>query len=780
MSSIFISYRRIGALVHARALFERLRHEFGPNEVFMDLEGIDYGLDFVEILNEQLNGCRVMLAVIDPQWSTATDRQGRRRIDREHDYVRIEIVTALARGIRTVPVLIDGAEMPDPSELPEPLQPLARRNALMLDFNRFDAEMSRLIGVIRRILTLPSPATELNAGKVPAEHREAAQLDMERRELDSRRQAQREAEEADAFRQRHEAERQAKAEETTRQLKEAEELRAKQDLERPAKERRERLAQEQEALRQQEAAQRRASDAETARLKAAEELRENRDLERQAKERQERLAIATQVPRQQEEEARQAKEAQTSRQLQEVVELHKPESSEGEAETPHLSADPDDRDDSVNEGLGFPRKPEVAAAGAARPRTVRVRASIFKVSCALVVTVVVGLVAFGIIASNNRPERKDGPAKSAVFLEPDEIATTAEGTVFVLDSIWLRIISPGGVVSTDPDSGLHVAGNETTTAYSSGCGSVIRVAPTRTKTAVSGCPNGLIVDESGTAFWSIGSVVMKADSGGNGVIVAGAIKQQGDDDGVGGAAKFHTPRGMAIDHLGNLVVIDTGSQLVRRISPDGRVTTLAGGASSKDSSVDGRGRSAKFEDLAFQDIVIDRGGNTYVSDSHRLRKITPDGNVSTLKRDDQEIFANHLAIDSQDNLYFVNGGNSIYKMAPDGSVRLLAGSDDSGYRDGQAGAARFFRIQGLAVDKFGTVFASDYENGRIRKITADGTVTTLAGTTPTSAILVAIEVGLIAFLIWVGSLWILFRKKRSGPHDIMTPEPAVESTSITE
>jgi type VI secretion system (T6SS) IcmF/TssM family protein/TIR domain-containing protein len=163
MSSIFISYRRVGALVHARALFERLRHEFGPNEVFIDLEGIDYGLDFIDILNEKLSDCQVMLAVIDPQWATALDRQGRRRIERETDYVRTEIATALSRGIRTVPVLIDGAEMPDASDLPELLRPLVRRNALILDFHRFDAETSRLIGVIRKILT----ATTLGASSGP-------------------------------------------------------------------------------------------------------------------------------------------------------------------------------------------------------------------------------------------------------------------------------------------------------------------------------------------------------------------------------------------------------------------------------------------------------------------------------------------------------------------------------------------------------------------------------------------------------------------------------------
>jgi hypothetical protein len=151
--------------VHARALFERLRSEFGPKEVFIDLEGIQYGVDFVEILNEQLNGCQAMLALIDPQWATAADRQGRRRIDREYDYVRTEIVTALARGIRTVPVLIEGAELPDPEDLPEPLRPLTRRNALVLDFNRFDAEVTRLIVAIRRILNAPVVAASLPQGQ---------------------------------------------------------------------------------------------------------------------------------------------------------------------------------------------------------------------------------------------------------------------------------------------------------------------------------------------------------------------------------------------------------------------------------------------------------------------------------------------------------------------------------------------------------------------------------------------------------------------------------------
>lgn len=164
MSAIFISYRRVGAQAHARAVFERLRNEFGASEVFIDVDGIELGLTFVDVLNKQLHDCQVMLALIDPQWATALDLQGRRRIDQEGDYVRTEIVTALARGIRTIPVLLDGVVMPDAAGLPEPLRPLTGHNALVLDFTNFEAEIGRLIPVIRKIVVpgknVLAPATD--------------------------------------------------------------------------------------------------------------------------------------------------------------------------------------------------------------------------------------------------------------------------------------------------------------------------------------------------------------------------------------------------------------------------------------------------------------------------------------------------------------------------------------------------------------------------------------------------------------------------------------------
>jgi formylglycine-generating enzyme required for sulfatase activity len=175
MGGIFISYRRQGAIVHARALFERLRHEFGLDNVFMDLEGIEYGVDFKDVVNRELSKCSVMLALIDPQWATATDKKGRRRLDQEDDFVRIEIATALARRIRTVPVLVDGTEMPDPETLPEVLRPLARLNALNLDFRRFDAEIGSLVAAIQRIRAEQAPQKTEERRPAPAPDRPSSE-----------------------------------------------------------------------------------------------------------------------------------------------------------------------------------------------------------------------------------------------------------------------------------------------------------------------------------------------------------------------------------------------------------------------------------------------------------------------------------------------------------------------------------------------------------------------------------------------------------------------------
>lgn len=166
-TGIFISYRRQDAIAQARAVYERLRREFGDEHVFIDLEGLAIGEDFVEALERQLAQCHVMLVLIGPQWLQATDGRGRRRLEQTNDFVRLELATALARrGVRVVPLLIDGTDMPGEDELPADLHPLLRRQALSLRFANFDADARHLVAGLRKmpalqpLVALPVPTDQ--------------------------------------------------------------------------------------------------------------------------------------------------------------------------------------------------------------------------------------------------------------------------------------------------------------------------------------------------------------------------------------------------------------------------------------------------------------------------------------------------------------------------------------------------------------------------------------------------------------------------------------------
>jgi uncharacterized membrane protein YeaQ/YmgE (transglycosylase-associated protein family) len=147
---IFLSYRRDDTGGYAVGLSDRLRYRFGREYVFMDIDTIELGLDFVEAIDRAVGSCDVLLALIGPEWLQSTDAQGRRRLDNPTDVVRLEIATALARNIRVIPVLVDSARMPSAEELPAPLQPLARRNALEISNTRWQFDVDRLIEAIER------------------------------------------------------------------------------------------------------------------------------------------------------------------------------------------------------------------------------------------------------------------------------------------------------------------------------------------------------------------------------------------------------------------------------------------------------------------------------------------------------------------------------------------------------------------------------------------------------------------------------------------------------
>lgn len=156
MPGIFISYRREDTAGHAGRLYDRLADHFGNNRVFMDVAGIEAGVDFVEAIESAVSSCDVLLVMLGRGWLTATAPTGARRLDDPNDFVRIEMATALKRNVRVIPVLVEGATLPPADALPDDLKPLARRQAVELRDSRWDADVEALIVVIEKVLT-PAP-----------------------------------------------------------------------------------------------------------------------------------------------------------------------------------------------------------------------------------------------------------------------------------------------------------------------------------------------------------------------------------------------------------------------------------------------------------------------------------------------------------------------------------------------------------------------------------------------------------------------------------------------
>ena len=153
MSGIFICYRREDSTPHAGRLYDRLVEIFGAERVFMDVDGIQPGEDFVETIEAKVGSCNAMVVVIGKQWLKAAGEGDRSRLDDPEDYVRLEIVTALQRKVRVIPVLVAGARMPRPEDLPSDLAKLARRQAVAVNDASFRQSLAQLIGALENALT---------------------------------------------------------------------------------------------------------------------------------------------------------------------------------------------------------------------------------------------------------------------------------------------------------------------------------------------------------------------------------------------------------------------------------------------------------------------------------------------------------------------------------------------------------------------------------------------------------------------------------------------------
>ena len=325
----------------------------------------------------------------------------------------------------------------------------------------------------------------------------------------------------------------------------------------------------------------------------------------------------------------------------------------------------------------------------------------------------------------------DGTGSAAEFYSPRSVAVDGSGTVFVADYQTIRKITAGGGVTT-------LAGTVGGYGSADGTGSDARF----------GRPFGVAVDGSGNVF--VADVIMedinngtirKISPGGAVTSLAGGALSRGSADGVGSAASFQLPMGIAVDGSGILFVADWGNGTIRKITAAGVVTTFAGLARSH-GSVDGTGSAARFSHPS--GVAVDGSGNVFVADSfnHTIRKITAAGVVTTFaglagslgSADGAGSAARFsipsgLAVDGSGNVFVADSYNhTIRKITAAGVVTTVAGlAGSDGSVDGTGSAARFSYPSGVAVDGSGNVFVADRGNHTIRKITAAGVVTTVAG-----------------------------------------------------
>ncbi|HET6370209.1 MAG TPA: NHL repeat-containing protein [Nitrospiria bacterium] len=253
-------------------------------------------------------------------------------------------------------------------------------------------------------------------------------------------------------------------------------------------------------------------------------------------------------------------------------------------------------------------------------------------------------------------------------------------------------------------------------------------------------PTGVAVDRNGNLFVTDynNNVIRKINPFGWVETFSGR-GEAGFTDGPASEAKFHGPDAIALDRVGNLLVADAENYRIRRITPSGQASTLAG--SGVQGDLEGPALEAQF--VYPTGVAIDRDGNVYVADrgANRIKKISTDGSLVILAgtgkpglKDGPAYSAEFndpmtVAVDDEGNVYVADSGShAIRRIDRGGMVTTIAGSGLPGFRDGMGDRARFNWPTGLAVDPRGNLVVSDSRNNRIRRIKLpEGGVTTLAG-----------------------------------------------------
>ncbi len=318
----------------------------------------------------------------------------------------------------------------------------------------------------------------------------------------------------------------------------------------------------------------------------------------------------------------------------------------------------------------------------------------------------------------------DGTGSGATFFSPWGVAADSAGNIYVADTQnhTIRKITPAGVVTT-------LAGQAGLNGSTDGTGNSARFNQ----------PWGIAIGPGGVLYVADygNSTIRKVTAAGVVTTLAGSAQQSGSTDGSGSAARFNNPEGLTVDASGNIYVADTYNHTIRKVTAAGVVTTLAGSAQFS-GSTDGTGTAARF--YFPTGASTDTSGNVYVGDktSNTIRKVTPGGVVSTLAGSGgfgsadgtgsaaQFSTPQGTTVDSSGNIYVADRDNStVRKVTPSRVVTTLAGTPPhTGTTDGIGSAARFNIPTNIAFDGSGNAYVADFGNSTIRKVTPSAQVTT--------------------------------------------------------
>jgi sugar lactone lactonase YvrE len=322
-----------------------------------------------------------------------------------------------------------------------------------------------------------------------------------------------------------------------------------------------------------------------------------------------------------------------------------------------------------------------------------------------------------------------GPATSAQLKGPSGVAIDFAGNLFISDTDNARIrkVSSLGIITT-------VAGNES--------GGYSVDGKPATSVQLWG-PSGITADSAGNLFVVDGNSIRKISVSGIITTVAGGGNDGLGDDGLATWAQLNGPSGVAVDSFGNIFIADKYNNRIRKVSSSGIITTVAGNGTEGFSGDNGPATSAQL-DYPYG-VAVDSKGNLFIADyySCRIRKVSPSGIITTVAGPGSPsvglgdggsatsallICPTGVAVDSGSLFIVETNNNRIRKVSPSGIITTVAGGGNSGLGDGgSATSAQLYNPSGVAIDSTGNLFIADTENHRVRKVSSSGVITTVAG-----------------------------------------------------